>query len=93
MLQARILVFGAVQGVGYRAFVATIAHDLKINGKVKNLLDGRVEIVCECPSEAVFSEFVRLLNRRDGFIHVEKIAIAEKGEIKKPAYTWFYVDH
>ncbi len=93
MISAKILVSGLVQGVGYRAFIATVAHDLRINGKVKNLLDGRVEIVCECPEESVFSDFMRLLNRRDGFIHVDKIAIAEKKEIKKPAYTWFYVDH
>lgn len=93
MIRAKMLIYGVVQGVGYRAFVSSVAHDLKINGKVKNLLDGSVEVVCECPDQATISKFIKLIFRKDGFIDVEKIDIVEKNEIHKPMFTWFYIDH
>ncbi len=36
---------GRVQGVGFRAYVANIAQNYTICGWVKNLPDGRVELV------------------------------------------------
>jgi acylphosphatase len=41
----RFLVSGRVQGVGYRAFVRRIAEPLGITGQVRNLPDGRVEVI------------------------------------------------
>jgi acylphosphatase len=38
---------GRVQGVGFRFTAENIAESLKINGWVKNLDDGRVEVVAE----------------------------------------------
>lgn len=43
----RITVSGAVQGVGYRYFITTWARRLGIAGRVKNLFDGRVEMVAQ----------------------------------------------
>jgi acylphosphatase len=40
-------VSGIVQGVGYRYFVNRVARNLGINGYVKNLWDGRVEVFAE----------------------------------------------
>lgn len=40
-----ILVSGSVQGVGFRAFVQRQAKELRLGGKVRNLHDGRVEIL------------------------------------------------
>ena len=40
---------GRVQGVGYRAFTLKAAGRLGITGGVKNLPDGRVEILAEGP--------------------------------------------
>ena len=46
MEKARILVQGIVQGVGFRPTVYRIAHDMNINGYVRNL-GNIVEIVIE----------------------------------------------
>ena len=45
----RVHVFysGRVQGVGFRHEAESIAHRLGLVGWVKNLQDGRVEMVCE----------------------------------------------
>lgn len=48
-MKKRIHVFysGRVQGVGFRFTAERIAHALGINGWVRNLRDGRVEVVAE----------------------------------------------
>jgi acylphosphatase len=38
---------GTVQGVGFRFTAERIALDLRLHGWVRNLFDGRVEVVCE----------------------------------------------
>lgn len=40
---------GSVQGVGFRFFVIQHAEELKLTGWVRNLWDGRVEVVAEGP--------------------------------------------
>ena len=45
--RARVFIDGRVQGVFYRAFTRELAHNLGLNGWVKNLGDGRVEAVFE----------------------------------------------
>ena len=42
-----ILVEGRVQGVGFRYFVQAQANQLTLTGWVRNLEDGRVEILAE----------------------------------------------
>jgi len=45
MVGKHILVSGSVQGVGFRFFIQKKALELGLNGWVRNLLDGRVEIL------------------------------------------------
>jgi len=46
----RVVVRGRVQGVGFRDYVETRAHTVRLTGRVRNLSDGRsVEIVAEGP--------------------------------------------
>ncbi|KTF67287.1 acylphosphatase [Sphingomonas sp. HT-1] len=45
MAQQRILVSGRVQGVGYRDWVVRTAQRSGLTGWVRNLKDGRVEIL------------------------------------------------
>ena len=42
---AEIVVEGRVQGVGYRYFVQELAQELGLRGYVRNLRDGRVEVL------------------------------------------------
>jgi len=47
MKTLRIFIYGIVQGVFFRAFAKEQADNLGLTGYVKNLDDGRVEIVVE----------------------------------------------
>jgi acylphosphatase len=49
----RYLVSGRVQGVGFRYFTQDIANREGLNGQVRNLPDGRVEIVAEGDEESL----------------------------------------
>lgn len=52
-LAIRCVVAGRVQGVYYRAATAAEAQRLQLDGWVKNLSDGRVEVVVTGEREAV----------------------------------------
>jgi len=52
-MTVRFLVSGAVQGVGFRYFVARRAGQLGLAGWAENLSDGRVEVVARGPKEAM----------------------------------------
>jgi acylphosphatase len=43
------LVEGVVQGVGFRFFASYYAEELQLTGWVRNLWDGRVEVLVEGP--------------------------------------------
>lgn len=47
MKRAHIFVSGMVHGIGYRSYARNYARELGLKGFVKNLRDGRVEIVAE----------------------------------------------
>ncbi len=51
---------GRVQGVGFRATVANFAKELPLAGTVRNLADGRVELVLEGPPAAADALVLRL---------------------------------
>ncbi len=60
--QVHIFYTGRVQGVGFRFTAEDIARDLKVVGWVKNLRDGRVEIVAEAEEE-VLKDFLSRINQ------------------------------
>jgi acylphosphatase len=68
MVRSHVLFSGTVQGVGFRYTTQRFARELKINGWVKNLSDGRVEMMAEGPRERIES----LLYKLDVF-YVNKI--------------------
>jgi len=53
MKRLHLLIEGLVQGVCYRAFARDEAEALRLSGWVRNLPDGRVELVAEGPEEAL----------------------------------------
>jgi len=52
------VVTGRVQGVGYRASVYEIATRSGITGHVRNMEDGRVEILAQSWDEEKLSQFI-----------------------------------
>jgi len=53
MKATRFLVSGVVQGVGYRFFAVRAAGGLGVRGYVRNLPDGRVEVVAQGAPDAL----------------------------------------
>ena len=49
----RLLVSGRVQGVGYRVWCASLGRRLDLSGRVRNLPDGRVEVLVAGEAELV----------------------------------------
>lgn len=94
MFRARFIISGSVQGVGYRSFVKRLAILSKVNGYVKNMLDGTVEVVAEAATKEDLDLFKsRLYKRATGFddITVDNVATAGIEEADKPEYNSFDV--
>ncbi|MCL4142148.1 UNVERIFIED_CONTAM: hypothetical protein GTU68_004363 [Idotea baltica] len=53
MKKATVLIYGRVQGVGFRYWTLKTAKDLHLTGNVKNLSDGRVEAVFEGDEDTI----------------------------------------
>jgi acylphosphatase len=53
VVSRRFLISGRVQGVGYRWFAADQARVEGVNGYVRNLPDGSVEVLLEGDAESV----------------------------------------
>jgi acylphosphatase len=73
---------GRVQGVGFRYTVRTVAHGFEVTGTVRNLGDGRVELVAEGAKEEL--EGFRQAIRESGvesFIHKEDVTWDDAGNM------------
>ena len=71
----RVLFSGRVQGVGFRYTARRIAQGHVVTGFVKNLDDGRVELVVEGPPgeiEQVLEEIAQAMRGNIRDTHVEK---------------------
>lgn len=53
MVARRFIISGAVQGVGFRYFVLRAAARHQVLGTVRNLADGRVEVLAEGARQAI----------------------------------------
>lgn len=69
--RAEIIIHGRVQKAGYRDFIDEIAFNLNLNGYVKNLSDGTVEVICEGKEDDI-KEFLGKINIKQYPIRVEK---------------------
>ena len=53
MVRSHVIFSGRVQGVGFRYTAQRLANEHKLLGWVKNLPDGRVEMLAEGPRERI----------------------------------------
>ena len=84
----RAKIIGRVQGVGYRFFAEDVARRLNINGYVKNLYDGSVEVYAEAEKE-ILEQFIEELKRGPGLSRVDKVEVEWLN--KKPEYQNFRI--
>jgi acylphosphatase len=69
----RFLIAGAVQGVGFRWFVARQARSLDLTGYARNLADGRVEVVVRGTDSARLERLEAVLRTGPASARVEQV--------------------
>lgn len=80
---------GRVQGVGFRFTARNIAMRHNVTGYVRNLPDGRVELVMEGPDEEIQSVIDAVTERMSGYIHhVDRQDAPTTGE-----FAYFFIRH
>ena len=72
MVALRFLVYGRVQGVGFRWFVLREAKRRGLRGFVRNLRDGSVEVITAGTAEAL-EELGRMLEQGPAHAQVEHV--------------------
>lgn len=86
----RLKIEGFVQSVGYRNFAITEAHQLGLDGWVRNRSDGTVEILVSGPNAAV-ETFVGLCMKGPSSARITNIDLhkaeppSEKGFRRRPS--------
>ena len=86
----RFFIGGEVQGVGYRFFAQRAAARHQITGHVKNLDDGRVEVLAEGPAQRVeaFKNELATGPRFSSVDQIEEIHLDPSG-----LYPAFRIEH
>ena len=77
LVARRFVVSGRVQGVGFRMFAQDAAVVEGLSGYVRNLADGRVEVLAEGDRDAVL-RFERQIRRGPGGAHVDDVSVSEE---------------
>ena len=72
--RVHVFVSGRVQGVAYRYFVERRAAEIPVTGWVRNLRDGRVEIVAE-GEKIDLESFLRFLRQGPRMANVDDLDI------------------
>ena len=77
-----LFISGYVQGVGFRWYVQRLAKGINLCGFVKNLRDGRVEVVVEGNDNLIeqFSKELREDSFKDGIEEIKRIEEGHRGE-------------
>ena len=88
MKQARVYISGFVQGIGFRHFVRGKANELGLTGWVKNLPDGRVEILFQGSRDKI-EEAIKECNKGPFLSEVKDIVV--EWEDSKVVYKDFEI--
>jgi len=83
-MMQRLLVTGRVQRVGYRDWTVRNARELGLTGWVRNLSDGRVEVLADGDEDSLHRllEALRTGPRLATVEHVEALSAAEEKAVK-----------
>jgi acylphosphatase len=89
MLRHTCYFSGRVQGVGFRYTVQNLALQYNVLGYVRNLADGRVELVMEGPDGEISGLVDDINQKMNGYIKkVDKTTAQATGE-----FNQFYIRH
>jgi acylphosphatase len=75
MVRAHVFFSGTVQGVGFRYTCRSYAADLGLTGWVKNLADGRVELMAEGSRETIEQLLQSIDKHFDGYLRNKDIDV------------------
>ena len=78
--RAQVHYRGQVQGVGFRYTTAAIARQFDVTGTVRNLPDGRVELLAEGQREDINAFLQRIAERMKGYIADADVQWGAAGE-------------
>lgn len=90
MKRVRIYVTGRVQGVFFRAYTRDIARRLAIGGFVRNISDGRVEIVAEGSEDSLRELAAWAKNEGSPYSRIHSTK-EEWENIEKPQFSDFQI--
>jgi len=74
MQRVHIIVYGIVQGVFFRANAKKVAETLGLNGYIRNMADGSVEVVAEGPEQKI-KELIEFCKKGPKAARVDKFDI------------------
>jgi len=87
-----IRISGRVQGVGFRHFTKQNARRLNLNGWVKNLPDGDVEVVLVGKEDSML-EMLEELKEGPSVARVDDLKVDESSEKLNETFSGFSVRH
>jgi acylphosphatase len=77
VVRAHIFISGHVQGIGFRWWVRRLAQDLQLSGWVRNLSDGRVEVIAEGEKKKL-TKLIELIKKGPEFSKVDEVGVSWK---------------
>ncbi len=72
----QIIVYGRVQGVGFRYFVQHVGNRLGLTGNVRNCPDSTVEIVVEGDAKGI-ADFIKQVERGPSLARVQRVDVVD----------------
>jgi acylphosphatase len=72
----QIIVYGRVQGVGFRFFVQHIGNRLGLTGNVRNCPDSTVEIVVEGDAKRI-ADFIKQVQKGPSLAWVQRVDVVD----------------
>jgi len=90
MRRVHLYISGRVQGVCFRAETRYTAEEMGVKGWVRNLPDGRVEVVAEGEDHAI-DKFIKYCHKGPPGAYVKNVEIIE--EAPRGEFEEFYIKY